>query len=90
MQTTRQPKARRHAHIERTMVDYVLTQTHYCTNGSNEWKERRQRLLGHYIDLYLHNPETYPKNEGNEIHQIIRAAGEYAFRFQSKDNCVYK
>ena len=75
----RHSKKLKHAHIERAMVDYVLTQTPYCNSGSREWRERRQRLLGHYIDLYLHNPETYPKSEDNEIHQIIRAAGEYAF-----------
>jgi len=61
---------------ETAIYNYIATQhTNFFSKDPNQ-RQTETRLLKHYIELYAHNPNTYPVDPQNKTHCLIRKAGE--------------
>ena len=76
------PTARRMREL--AMYNYIATSTHFFSEEP-EKRERQSRLLKHYIELYAHNPNTYPVDPQNEIHCVIHQAGQAVLRAEREN-----
>ncbi len=65
---------------EDLMFNYITSQTKFLSQQSPEMRERTQKLLRHYIELYVNNPSQYPIDPNHPIHPIIHQAGDQLFK----------
>jgi len=74
---------------EIAMYNYIANRTNFLSENPEE-RERQSRLLKHYIELYAHNPNTYPIDPQNKTHCIVHEAGWAVLRAERERHLLAK
>jgi hypothetical protein len=72
---------------ELAMYNYIVHQTTFLSEDP-EQRERESRLLRHYIELYAHNPKTYPVDPHNPTHCVVHEAGRAVLRAEQQNRHI--